>query len=238
MGDVADEILRREATEDAERQARREEEEQQRRQRDMRSAWTAFSGPRYETCSFETFEIKNDAQAEAVATCRRYVDELISGATGGLILFGPTGTGKDHLAMAICRSLMKTCWWPWGAASEFISWNSRRFARTTGPVMFSVVRDAMQHGQEREIILSFTAPNLLALSDPTGPAGTRLTDFQVQTLFAVADGRYAQRRPTILTVNVRDRASLEQMLTNPISERFLDGATCVPCDWPSWRTTR
>ncbi len=63
---------------------------------------------RYETASFENFivgEMAHKSIVEAKAGCEAYV-ETFSGDSEGLLLVGPPGVGKTHLAVATLKALM------------------------------------------------------------------------------------------------------------------------------------
>ncbi len=61
---------------------------------------------RYEHCSFENYDDLHPAQASARQFSRRFVKEFPVGEMG-LLLAGPCGTGKTHLAVAILRALIQ-----------------------------------------------------------------------------------------------------------------------------------
>ena len=64
-------------------------------------------GTRYDSVTLESFEISNKTQQTAIDAIWRYVanigDRTEQGE--GLILFGPKGTGKDHLAISCLRKV-------------------------------------------------------------------------------------------------------------------------------------
>ncbi len=63
-------------------------------------------GKRYSTCSLESFEDCGDVHKQAVLRgITEYASNLPEEVTAGrgVILFGPVGTGKDHLLVALAR---------------------------------------------------------------------------------------------------------------------------------------
>ena len=69
--------------------------------------------PRYKDCAFENFDIRKDKEtgrpnpslAAAKLVAQRFVEEYPTDF--GLLLVGPTGVGKTHLAVAVLRELME-----------------------------------------------------------------------------------------------------------------------------------
>ena len=68
----------------------------------------AAIAPRFMHCGFDNFSAETPAQHSALAICRRYADDFEQVHRGGrcLILRGLPGTGKNHLATAIARSVL------------------------------------------------------------------------------------------------------------------------------------
>ena len=71
----------------------------------------AKRGLRYFKCSFDNYEIESEPQQKAVDALREYVANGDRNLKYGknIILFGPKGSGKDHLLVATCRELYKQC---------------------------------------------------------------------------------------------------------------------------------
>lgn len=225
-------------------QEQREREEINRRLNALRmasDAWTKAAGRRYEECTFESFNATTDSMRRAVKICRDYADAFDSDS-GNLILFGGVGTGKDHLACAICHDLLALPYYPVRLPCDdymgtvwFPEYTQGSMALVTGPVIFSAARDAMKDGAERTFVKDYVQPTLLVISDPAPPSGEPLTGYQAGIITQIIDGRYSEMRPTIVTINCRDREQMDHMLTAPIADRLCDGAVTVACDWPSYR---
>lgn len=199
-------------------------------------SWAKFAGPRYSGCTFDNFEVPTEAIRAARDTCRQWAEDLAGNRTKtSLVIVGPVGAGKDHLAIAMCRHLYLARW-EWSDDLKR-PYGSRTFSRVTGVGLFASWRDAMKAGAEVELRDALIRPDLLLVSDPAGSAD-RLTEFQAAALLAVVDGRYEAMKPLIVTVNVADRSQLYALLTPPVADRLMHDARIVVINSPSWRTTR
>ncbi len=180
-------------------------------------------GSRYRGAKFSTYEISCDAQQAAVDRLHAYLTDFDrhSDEGSGLILFGPPGTGKDHLLMvAMGCAVMRH-----GAS---VVWRN-------GLDIYGAVRNAFSVGDSEEsIIAELSRPEVLAISDPLPPTGA-LTEFQQQTLLRVLDARYSNCRPTWVTVNVANSREMEQRLGSATTDRLRHGATAIHCNWESFR---
>lgn len=144
------------------------------------------------------------------------------GDGGGLILFGPKGTGKDHLAMAATQNAIMSH----GIDVEWVN----------GMDLFGEFRDAMNSDgtTERDIINRYARHQVLYISDPVPPAGN-LTEFQSAALFRILDARYSHKRPTWVTVNVTSAQELDARIGTQNGDRLRDGALAIFCNWASYR---
>ena len=208
------------------RDERRERIEQEERNRRRRNAWDDLikeRGKRYESCRLTNYEITCPAQQVAVDTITRYGDAIRERVNGGdgLLLIGPSGTGKDHLLIGLARIAI--------GADLAVRWAS-------GPKLFSRVRQAIDsdHESPEAVLRPYERAQILILSDLVPPTG-RLTDFQCESTYRLVDERYNQLLPTWMAANVKDRAELETGLGVPVVDRLVHGATVLPCDWTSFR---
>lgn len=205
----------------AEREARLQAE----RNDEIRKRWgvlRAAIGSRYEDCSFDTFDAKLAAQGKAVDVLRAFCEDIGDRVAQGvcLTLHGPCGTGKDHLMVACLKSALKA-----GKTARWVN----------GADLFGGFRDAIDSNKsEASAVREFLTPDVLAISDPLPPTGD-LTSFQRSGLFRILDGRYRARKPVWVTINVADRAELDQRMGTALAERLLDDALVLRCAWPSYR---
>lgn len=192
----------------------------------LQDAWrriVSSRGERYADSRLANYECRCDAQTKALSRvkdfCERLPDYHREGR--GLLLFGPAGTGKDHLQVAAMRyAILKH--------GMNVKW-------VNGMDLFGTFRDAIDSSEpETNIIKRYVDPEILAISDPLPPFGT-LTEFQASMLFRIVDARYSRMRPTWATVNIKDGKEGSERLGSQILDRLKDGAVCVSCNWPSFR---
>ena len=196
-------------------------------------------GERYRECRFHTFDSLSDDHRKALNTVRDYSENLRENVANGvnLILYGPRGTGKDHLMAALMwRVIMNnhyTAFRRSGKPKEnSIDW-------WTGVDIFGEFRDAMSDGKikENEIIHQFTTPAILFVSDPLPPTGA-LTEYQQSALFRIIDRRYSNRKPIVTTLNVASRTELDERLGAQNADRLRHDAVVVKCNWGSYRKVK
>lgn len=179
------------------------------------------AGSRYRDCTLQTFRCVMPEQSNVVAAIREYIN---ADFPGGLVLYGPVGTGKDHLAFAVCRAAIR--------AGKTVRW-------INGQNWFGLVRDAMDTSRsEASLIADLARPDMLCLSDPLPPSvGERdgLTPHQATMLYRLIDARYSRGVPTICTVNVLDDAEADERMGTPTWDRLTHDAWKLKCDWPTHR---
>jgi DNA replication protein DnaC len=177
-------------------------------------------GVRYSDVSFENYDITCDRQREIIKDLRSRIHEV---SRQGILLFGPSGTGKDHLLIALAREASYK-----GVES---------FCWVNGQDLFSAGRDRMDGDQsEMTFILQYTQPQVLILSDPV-PVSGKLTDFQLNLLYRIVDRRYRACRATWVSMNVDGPGMAEERLGVAIVDRLRHDAQAHFCNWPSYRTT-
>ncbi len=203
---------------------RREAQRQAEDESNRRHAWVTFlrdRGERYADCDLTNYQADLPRQQQVLAALRDYAADIRSRVRSGqgVVLYGSSGTGKDHLAVGLARAAI------W--ADMKVEWSS-------GATIYERFRDAIEKEiPEYELIREYLRPSLLVLSDLS--TGGSLTDYQQSTIYRIADRRYNSGLPVVLTINAIDREEMDRMLSPPVVDRMIDGAILVKCDWPSYR---
>jgi len=182
----------------------------------------AKRGRRYEKCLLKNFTSSCAAQRDVLTALRRYVSNISEHIRSGegVLLYGPKGTGKDHLLVAASREAINR--------GHRVTWHN-------GMDLFGDIRDRMDANEsERAFVGRLVSAEVLYLSDPL-PVDGSLTEFQKSMLFRILDGRYSHIRPTWITVNVSSRQELESRMGTQSVDRIIDGAMTYFCNWPSNR---
>lgn len=209
-------------------QARRHRADAAARQERSRreSEWASLvheRGQRYSNCTLSSYECRVDAQTQAREALRRYAEKMPESVDSGvgIVLFGPAGTGKDHLLAAMMRAAIMT----YGLR---VRWEN-------GMDLFGEVRDRIgEDKSEAQFVRSLAHPQILALSDPLPPFGA-IKEFQAAMLFRVIDRRYSEGKPTWVTMNARNRQEAEERMGVQMIDRLSHGALVIFCNWPSYR---
>jgi DNA replication protein DnaC len=147
---------------------------------------------RYLECEFDNFdELPEDALslAHAKASARRYAEEYPLGDIG-LLLMGPPGVGKTHLAVSIIRYLLTEKGVPclFFDVQGLLRQLQATFDRQSGLTQLDLMQPVLQS-------------ELVALDD----LGGRLcTPWVEETLAHIVTTRYNERRATIVTTNYLD----------------------------------
>lgn len=180
-------------------------------------------GQRYRNCRLSTFEATEPGQAEAVARLRSYAENMPAECEqgNGVILYGPSGTGKDHLLVAL------------GFAAE--RRYGLRVAWRNGMELFAGFRQAIhEDADEWSIVRPLADADILVLSDPLPPSGD-LTDYQKSMLYRVLETRYTRCKPTWASVNAKCRNEVDSRMGAPCADRLRHNAVTIFCKWQSYR---
>jgi DNA replication protein DnaC len=157
---------------------------------------------RYARCELSNFEHGMNTQREAWRKANAFV-EAFPVVDRGLLLYGPTGVGKTHLAIGILKEVIRKK----GARGYFFEQGE----------LLKLVRDTYNRSVEQtemDVLRPVLEADLLLLDD----LGTERTSEWVQeTLGLVVNTRYNAKRPTIFTSNLTD----EDRPEIPLEKQFI-----------------
>jgi DNA replication protein DnaC len=173
--------------------------------------------PRFGRAELDNFEHDMDTQRSAWQKATAFVDAFPV-VDRGLVLYGPHGVGKTHLAVGI----LKACVRAKGARAYFFE--TRELLR--------LVRDTYNRSVEEtemEVLKPLLDADLLVLDDL---GAERTSEWVQETLGLVVNTRYNGKRATIFTSNLVDGPDS----TDPRSFIFQLGARTRSrliemCDW-------
>jgi DNA replication protein DnaC len=173
--------------------------------------------PRFQRATLDNFERGTNDQLAAWRKATAFV-EAFPVVDRGLLLYGPNGVGKTHLAVGILRA----CVAEKGARGYFFE--TRELLR--------LIRDTYNRSvdeTEMEVLNPALTADLLILDDL---GAERSSEWVQETLGLVVNTRYNTKRPTICTSNLVD---LDDN-TNPLSFSFQLGERTRSrllemCDW-------
>jgi DNA replication protein DnaC len=150
---------------------------------------TASIPARYRHCTLDSFQVYNPSLVAAVAAGRRFLDAFPS-SDRGLLLLGPAGVGKTHIAVGVLREAISRT----GATGLFC--DTRDLLRTIRSTYDPVVRTS-----EVSVLRPVMEAELLVLDDL---GAERPTDWVEETMNLIVNTRYNQRRLTLFTSNYSD----------------------------------
>jgi DNA replication protein DnaC len=165
----------------------------------------------YLGCAFETFRAETPSQRRAV----EFLKGLKIPFKRPVMLFGPCGTGKTHLAIAAMRSLI---------LNDKIS----RAHFVLGPKLIGEIRQGtLSDGDysEEDVIRKYTDINLLVIDDI---GVEKATEYVIQCWYRIIDARHSNGLPTIYTSNL-DKEQVAEKLGPRIASRLF-ACHLIPID--------
>ena len=184
----------------------------QRKARAKARSLSAVIPRRYRDVSFERPPV-TDIDPAIVAATRRYAatveDQLDAGR--GLWFMGPPGTGKTTLAMLVSQAALKA---------------GRSVAIYSLPRLLNEIRDT--HRAERshvDLLDRLTEVDLLHIDDV---GAERTTDWVLEELYSIVNGRYEDERSIVITTNIGDRDQLCEQITARTVSRLTEMCDELP----------
>ena len=145
---------------------------------------------RYRSCYLDTFvTYRNERLLNALDRARRFVGAFPS-VDKGLLLVGPPGIGKTHIAVAVLRQVVSE------TQAHGLYYDTRSLLNTIRSTYDPVTRTS-----EIDVVRPVVEAELLVLDDL---GAERLTDWVDETMNFIVNTRYNDRRPTIFTTNYED----------------------------------
>jgi DNA replication protein DnaC len=167
---------------------------------------------RYRDVSFERPPV-TDIEPAIVAATRRFagsIEEHLE-AGRGLWFMGPPGTGKTTLAMLVSQAALKA---------------GRSVAIYSLPRLLNEIRDT--HRAERshvDLLDRLTEVDLLHIDDI---GAQRSTDWVLEELYSIVNGRYEDERSMVVTTNILDRDELCEQITARTVSRLTEMCDELP----------
>ena len=163
---------------------------------------------RFEACEFDNYQAINQDAAKNLASCQRYTHswpERLKAGTG-LVMTGNCGTGKNHLAVSIAKSIIRD--------------HLAKVEITDVMRLTRAVKSTWRHNAEmteEDVIERFASLDLLII-DEVGVQFGSPTEMTI--LQEIINARYESILPTILISNL----TFDQ-LKETIGERIVDRVT-------------
>lgn len=187
-------------------------------------------GERFDNCTFSTFTARDGAE-KAAKLAEEYASNFEDYGSDSLLLWGNPGNGKSHLAAAVCHAIKARGYIPvFQSVPELLERIRGTFRKQKGE-------------SEKEIMDALRDCDLLVLDDI---GAEKVTDWVLEVMFRIIDGRYRKKKPTMFTTNfsptellhrfMPERPSAEDEITaKRIHDRILESSVIIQNQAKSYR---
>ncbi|MCF8581977.1 DNA replication protein DnaC [Enterobacter ludwigii] len=175
--------------------------------------------PLHQNCSFDNYIVESDGQLNALNKARQYVDNF-EGNIASFIFTGKPGTGKNHLAAAICNALLIQ-----GKSVLII---------TVADIM-TAMKDTFTNKEtsEEQLLTDLSNVDLLVIDEIGVQTESKYEKVIINQL---VDRRSSSKRPTgmLTNYNIED---MTRLLGERVMDRMRLGASLwVNFNWESYRS--
>jgi DNA replication protein DnaC len=154
---------------------------------------------RYESCCFDSFDAINPKLDLVKTLAKRFVEDYPV-VECGLLVLGPCGVGKTHLAVSILKAII----YSHGAAGLFYDFRDllKKIQNSYNPI---------SQTSEMQILDPVLGSEVLVLDDL---GSERPTEWVRDTFAYILNTRYNQKSTTLITSNFDDQVREHKILSN------------------------
>lgn len=179
--------------------------------------------PLHQDCGFRNYLVESPEQQQALTLAQAFLQNF--GQThGGFIFSGNVGTGKNHLATAIVRNLIKE-----GRVAAIIT-----VAEICQKFRASFEKNSPV--KEATLLKDLCQLDLLVL-DEVGVQKSTHNDFEINLLSQIVDRRQLLLKPTGMLTNL-NYDQLLSLLGERMMDRQTNGGLWIPFTWQSYRSRK
>lgn len=177
--------------------------------------------PRFRNRTLDSFIASTKEQQSAQRVARDYLENFDEYAAEGrgLVLAGPPGTGKSHIATSILSAALERHSGCYVTCSDFI-----RAVRSTWH------RESEK--TEAQVLGEYAGVTLLVLDEIGVAFGS---EGEQKHLFDLLDRRYRDLLPTIILTN-EDASGLRRFVGERVFDRLTENSEWISCSWASYRS--
>ena len=171
-----------------------------------------YAPPAYRKATLDNFRSRPGAE-KALKSCRQWVDKFGATTVKGLLLHGPTGIGKTHLAYGIGHALADKGYWPYFA----------NFVTLCSEIKKTWKNDYLFEGDVKRPVIQ----NSIVILDDVGAelVGRAEQGWVAELIYEIVRARAENQRPTVVTSNL-NLDQLGQRYTQRVASRL--GELCRP----------